>query len=131
MSVDTILAKTMKEVPKALAAGVVDMSTGMLLGVKTVDTHPSEVLDLVAGAAKEMFEGDNVIAIEDIFKRRAGVDGSERLINEVTFTTPRTLHIFERLSSSPSTVILAVCHADTNLGLALMKMRSISGSESI
>lgn len=45
MSVETILTKTMKDVPKAIAAGVVDMSTGMLLGVKTVDSHPQEVLD--------------------------------------------------------------------------------------
>jgi len=131
MSVETILTRTMKEVPKALAAGVVDMSTGMLLGVKTVDSHPRDVLELVAGATKEMFEGDNVRAIEDIFKARRGVDSSERLIKEVTFSTPMTLHIFERLQSSQSTVVLAVCAVDTNLGLALMKMRAIRDSESI
>ena len=52
MSVDTILVKLMNDVPKAVAAGVVDMGTGMLLGVKTVDSHPQEVLDLVAAATK-------------------------------------------------------------------------------
>jgi hypothetical protein len=131
MSVETILTRTMNEVPKALAAGVVDMSTGMLLGVKTVDSHPDEVLELVAGATKEMLEGDNVIAIENVFKKRGGVSSDQRLINEATFSTPKTLHIFERLKSGPSIVALAVCRADTNLGLALMKMRAIGGSESI
>jgi hypothetical protein len=34
--------------PDCLAAGVVDMSTGMLLSYETVDNHPPEVLDLLA-----------------------------------------------------------------------------------
>ena len=46
----------------------------------------------------------NVIAIEDIFKARTGVETSERLIKEVTFATPKTLHIFvggEHTDASP------------------------------
>lgn len=131
MSVDSILAKTMKDVPKAVAAGVVDMSSGMLLGVKTVDDHPDEVLDLVAGATKEMFQGDNVETIENIFKARAGMASDEKLIKEIIFYTPRTLHVFERLPSSQSTIVMVVCHAGANLGLAVTKMRAIRDSETI
>ena len=131
MSVDTILNKTMKEVPKTVAVGIVDMSTGMLLGVKTVDSHPQEVLDLVSAATKDLFEGDNVTAIEDIFKRSRGVQTSERYFKEIIVMSTNLVHVFARLKTMQSMVVVAVCRADTNLGLALMKMRSICGSESI
>lgn len=131
MSVETIMMKTMKEVPKAVAAGVVDMSTGMLLGVKTVDSHPQEVLDLVAAATKDLFEGDNVTSIEDAFKRMRGVTTDERYFKEIMVMSTNLLHIFARLESMQSMVVVVVCRADTNLGLGLMKVRSIVAVESI
>lgn len=131
MSVETILIKTMKEVPKAIAAGVVDMSTGMLLGVKTIDSHPQEVLDLVAAATKDMFEGDNVTMIENTFKRARGVTTSERYFREIIVTSTNLLHIFARLKSMQSIVVVVICREDTNLGLALMKMRAVCGSDTI
>jgi len=131
MSVDTILMKSMKEVPKAVAAGVVDMSTGMLLGVKTVDSHPQEVLDLVSAATKDLFEGDNVTNIEDTFKRMRGVQTSERYFKEIIVMSTNLVHVFSRLKSMQSMVVVVVCRADTNLGLALMKVRQICSTDGI
>ena len=131
MSVDTILAKTMKDVPKAVAAGVVDMSTGMLLGVKTIDSHPQEVLDLVSAATKDLFEGDNVTTIENTFKRVRGVETNERYFKEIIVNSTNLVHVFARLRSMQSVVVVVVCRADTNLGLALMKMRAITNSDTI
>lgn len=130
MSVETILTKTMKDVPKAVAAGVVDMGTGMLLGVKTVDSHPQEVLDLVAAATKDLFEGDNVTQIEDTFKRVRGVTTDERYFKEIVVMSTNLVHVFARLKQHQSTVITVVCRSDTNLGLALVKMRAITATES-
>jgi hypothetical protein len=131
MSVETILVKTMAEVPKAVAAGVVDMSTGMLLGVKTVDSHPHEVLDLVAAATKDLFEGDNVTAIENTFKRVRGVQTNERYFKEIMVMSTNLLHIFARLKRFEAAVVVVVCRADTNIGLALMKMRAICAADTI
>lgn len=131
MSVETILTKTMSDVPKAVAAGVVDMSTGMLLGVKTVDSHPQEVLDLVAAATKDLFEGDNVTNIENTFKRVRGVSTSERYFKEIIVLSTNLLHIFARLKRFESAVVVVVCRVDANIGLALMKMRSITTNDTI
>ena len=50
----TSLVKTLRtDAPDCVASGVVDMATGMLLAHETVDTHPAEVLDLLAGAQGE------------------------------------------------------------------------------
>ncbi len=131
MSVETILIKTMAEVPKAVAAGVVDLSTGMLLGVKTVDSHPQEVLDLVAAATKDLFEGDNVTAIENTFKRVRGVNTTERYFKEIIVMSTNLVHVFARLKRFEAAVIVVVCRADTNIGLALMKMRAVASNESV
>ncbi|MFO7568031.1 MAG: hypothetical protein R6X02_35645 [Enhygromyxa sp.] len=131
MSIESILTKSMAEIPKAVAAGVVDMSTGMLLGVKTVDSHPQEVLDLVAAATKDLFEGDNVTNIENTFKRVRGVNTNERYFKEILVMSTNLLHIFARLKRYDSAVMVVVCRADANIGLALMKTRSISASETV
>ena len=131
MSVDTILSKVMKEVPKAVAAGVVDMGTGMLLGFKTVDEHPSEVLDLVAAATRDLFQGDSMMEIEKIFKLRRNVTSDDRYVHEFTFSSDHTFHVFERLKASPATVVVVVCRADTNIAMALTKMRQIRAEERI
>lgn len=131
MSVETILTKTMREVPKVVAVGIVDMSTGMLLGVKTVDSHPQEILDLVAAATKDLFEGDNVTMIENTFKRMRGVTSDERYFKEIIVTSTNLLHIFARIKSMQSMILTVVCRAETSLGLALMKTRAICQEETI
>ena len=73
MSLDAELSKVQGSVPECVAVGFVDMTTGMLLGVKTVDSHPQEVLDLVAAATGEIFQGTNVSAIEKLFKKSRGL----------------------------------------------------------
>jgi hypothetical protein len=56
-----------RDVPECVAAGMVDM----LLALDTVDSHPQEVLDLLAAATFDLFQGRNVVLIEDSFKQRA------------------------------------------------------------
>ncbi|MCA9650680.1 MAG: hypothetical protein H6712_19385 [Myxococcales bacterium] len=129
MSVESILTRTMNEVPKAVAVGVVDMGTGMLLGVKTVDSHPQEVLDLVAAATKDLFEGDNVTQIENTFKRVRGIKSDERYFKEIVVMSTNLVHIFARLRQHQDSVAVVVCRTDTNLGLALVKMRGVVASE--
>ena len=131
MSVKSILDKCMTDVPKAVAAGVVDMGSGMLIGVKTVDSHPQEVLDLVAAATKDIYEGDNVTNIEKAFKKARGVKSDDRYFQEIIVTSNNLLHIFARLKTNQHVVGVVVCKGDANLGLALMKARAIFTTETI
>ncbi len=131
MSAETIVKGLMTDVPKAVAAGVVDMGTGMLLHVSTVESHPQEVLDLVSAATKDLFEGDNVTTIENTFKKVRGVDGDERYFQEIIVTSTNLLHVFARLKSMPTVVAIVVCRVDANLGAVLMKTRSICSSDTV
>jgi BarA-like signal transduction histidine kinase len=44
---DNALQRAMTGVPDCLAAGFVDLTSGMILSIKTVDSHPSEVFDFL------------------------------------------------------------------------------------
>lgn len=131
MSVDTICDRTIESVPKALAAGVVDMGTGMLLGVKTTDSHPQAVLDMLAAATKDLFEGDMVLNIENTFKKSRGDTSSGHYFKEIIVNSENLIHVFGRLKSSPNVVVTAVTRVSANLGLVVTKFREIIESDTV
>ena len=124
MSIETALAKAQGSIPECVAAGYVDMSTGMLLGVRTVDSHPQEVLDLVAAATADLFQGQNVTAIEKMFRKSRGheEDGSH-YFNEILVFSQNLLHVFLRSKKYPDQAAVFVCRGSVNIGMALTKSR--------
>ena len=131
MSAENIMKRAMKEIPKCVAAGIVDLDSGMLLNVKTVDSHPQEVLDLVAAATKDLYEGDNVTTIENAFKRIRGVRSDEHYFQQILVMSRNLIHFFARLERDQGVVLVAVCRNDANLGLVLAKGRMIAREEQI
>jgi len=131
MSADLIVQSLLTNVPKAIAAGIVDMGTGMLLSIKTVDSHPQAVLDMVAAATKDLFEGDTVIGIENTFRKIRGDTYAGHYFREIIVTSKNLLHIFARVESNESVVAVVVARIDTNLGLALMKTREIASQGTV
>ena len=89
MSVESICKSLLNDVPKALAAGVVDMETGMLLGVKTTDSHPQAVLDMLAAGTKDLFEGDMSMTIDKTFKKAGGILRPNPIFRRF-WSTPKT-----------------------------------------
>jgi hypothetical protein len=124
MSLDSALSKVQTSVPQCVAVGVVDLTTGMLLGVKTVDSHPAEVLDLVAAATGDLFQGDNVSAIEQTFRRVRGQrDDGAHYFREIVIFSENLLHIFQRCARNENIILTCVCRKNANLGMALVKAR--------
>jgi hypothetical protein len=121
----------MAEIPKALATGLVDLASGMMLAVKTVDDHPQGVLDLLVPATQEMFEGGTVAQIETLFKKARGVESEERYFQEIFFSSKHHWHYFGRLESQPQIVFAAVTRGDVNLGLLFKTARLISRESKI
>jgi len=124
-NLDEMVLKALKEVPKAVASGVVDMDSGMLLAVKTTESHPQEVLDFVSAATKEMFEGENVTIVENIFKKVRGVTSNERYFKEIVVFSKNLIHYFGRCPNNERVVMVIVTSMDANIGMVLMKSRSI------
>ncbi len=123
MSLDQALQNAVKNVPEAVASGFVDVESGMLLGVKTVDSHPTEVIDILAAATADMFQGPNVASIENIFRKMRGVDESRHYFQEIIVNSDNLVHVFCRSKANQDYVLCVVCRISTNLGMALTKTR--------
>lgn len=120
------LQKAIAAVPECVAAGYIDLSTGMLLGIKTVDSHPQEILELLAAATADMFQGTNVVTIEKMFKKSRGLkDDDHHYFNEMIVNSDNLLHIFLRGKKNEEQVLGLVCRKTANLGMALTKGRSL------
>ncbi|MCH9683030.1 MAG: hypothetical protein K0V04_16460 [Deltaproteobacteria bacterium] len=132
MNLEQALSRVQSSVPECLAAGLVDLNSGMLLGVRTVDSHPQEVLDLVAAATGEMFQGSNVSAIESMFRKIRGVsDDGRHYFNEIIVNSENLIHVFMRGKRNSNAVLVCVCRVKANLGMVMAKARmSLSDVES-
>jgi hypothetical protein len=124
MSLDKALMAVQTQIPECVAVGFVDMSTGMLLGAKTIDSHPAEVLDLVAAATADLFQGQSVTTIEKLFRRSRGQSEDGRhYFQEIFVLSENLLHIFMRSKKNPEHAASFVCRASVNIGMALSKTR--------
>ncbi|MGV9409806.1 hypothetical protein ACWDOP_07825 [Nocardia sp. NPDC003693] len=121
-----VLVKDLRtEVPDCLASGAIDMSTGMLLAVETVDNHPQEVLDLLAAATLDLFQGRNVVMIEDIWKERRGIRQERHYFQEILVNSDNLTHLFIRTESRDDVVIVVVCRKAVNVGMLFAQTRRV------
>lgn len=123
-SLDSQINSAISSIPECVAGGYVDISSGMLLAVKTVDSHPQEVLNLVAAATADLFAGQNVSMIEKLFKKARGLtDDGHHYFQEIVVNSENLIHIFIRGKKYPDYVAVFVCRKSANLGMALTKSR--------
>ncbi|MEO1483477.1 MAG: hypothetical protein AAFU77_15325 [Myxococcota bacterium] len=124
MSFDNAIRKSQSIVPECVAVGYVDMATGMLLGVTTMDSHPQEVLDLVAAATADLFQGASVTSIEQLFRKSRGqVEDGRHYFQEIVVFSDNLLHVYLRSKRVPSHAACFVCRGSVNVGMALSKGR--------
>ena len=125
-ALETALGKAVRDLPECVAGGFVDLTTGMLLGVKTVDSHPREVLDLVSPAPAHLFRGSNVVAIERMYKKARGhkADGHHYFQEMIVFSD-NLLHIFMRGKKNSEHVAVFVARKSANIGMLLAKGRLV------
>lgn len=111
-------------IPECLAAGYIDLSSGMLLGMKTVDSQPNDVIDLLSAATADLFQGPNVSMIEKIFKKARGLkEDGHHYFQEIIVQSDNLIHVFLR-GRNEQQVACFVCRISANLGMALTKARS-------
>ena len=124
MSFDIALNTAATTVPECVAAGYVDVASGMLLAIKTVDSHPRQVIDLLAAATADLFNGESVSMIERMFKKARGLqDDGSHYFQEIIVNSENLIHVFLRGKTNPEYVAVFVCRKTANLGMALTKAR--------
>ncbi len=120
----TALQSAVSSIPECLAAGYIDLSSGMLLGIKSVDSHPTEVVEMLAAATADLYQGSNVRMIESIFKKARGLkEDGHHYFQEIIINSDNLIHLFLR-GKKEEQVACFVCRRSANLGMALTKARS-------
>ncbi len=122
---DSAIQQAISNIPECLAGGYVDLSSGMLLGIKTVDSHPQEVLEMLAAATSDLFQGPNVVSIENMFKKARGLPLDDlHYFQEIIVNSENLIHIFMRTKENQDHVVTFVCRKTANLGMVLTKARA-------
>jgi len=125
MNSDDTLARLHEKVPHCLAVGLVHMTTGMLLGVKSADSQSNPILDLVAAATGELYRGSQVSAIESLFKTVRGAEtGKNGHFQEIVILSKDLVHVLQRCKKSEHLVLVVVCRRSGSLGNLLSRARS-------
>ena len=125
MSSDDALARLHQNVPHCLAVGLVHMTTGMLLGVKGVDSQSNPILDFVAAATAELYRGSRVSAIESLFETVRGAEaGTNGHFQEIVIFSKDLVHVLHRCKKSDHLVLVVVCRRSGSLGTLLSTARS-------
>jgi hypothetical protein len=107
-----------------LAAAVIDLDSGLLLGV----SHKNEFftqsfLDSLSASAAELFRGTTVNYVEKLISNIRG-NQPERLIEQLHYSTEHTHHFMAVLPDKPDILSLLVTDKSVNLGLGWSFLQS-------
>ncbi len=108
-----------------IACGVVDLDTGMLLGIYNSAQYSQSLNEIVAAAAVDMFRGSNVGRIQKAVRKHRGVpeDGGH-YIEEVQFSSINNYHFCKTVKHGKAVIIL-VTNKNTNVGMGWAQLKSV------
>lgn len=124
--IDTLCQQLCTDIDGALACGVVDLESGMMLGVHhNVPYFTQDYLDAVAAASVDMFRGRNISRIEQLLAKQRGVN-PEHVVEETFMTTKGTYH-FMKVIPGKNTLMVLVTKRSTNQGMGWATVRGAMG----
>jgi hypothetical protein len=123
MSINQICTEIVNDVDSALGCAVVDLNSGLLLGVShNVPYFTQSYLDAVAAAAVDMFRGRTVSAVEDMIANMRGKPRTN-YIKEVQMTTDNTYHFMMIIPDKPDALVVLITSRKANLGMGWASLR--------
>jgi hypothetical protein len=122
-STQDVCRQIQEKVDDSLAVGVVDLNTGMLMGVHhTVPYFTQAYLDAVAAAAVEMFRGKNVRRVEELLSTQRG-EPIKDSFEEIFISSPKVYHFMVTIKDK-SAVVVMVTKKSTNQGMGWAALRT-------
>jgi hypothetical protein len=116
-SINEVCKEIVGSVDGSLGCGVIDLSSGLLLGVAhNVPYFTQSYLDAVAAAAVDMLRGKTVRAVEALLSNTRGKK-LENSIREIQMTTEATYHSIATVPDKPNTSVVLITSKKTNLGM--------------
>ena len=120
---DDACKKVVEGVDGAVACGVVDLDTGMLLGIHNSSQYTQTLNEVVAAATMDVFRGPNVSKIEQMVRSHRGVpeDGGH-YFDEIHITSAHNFHFAKSIKAGKAVVML-VTKKTTNVGMGWANLK--------
>lgn len=123
-SINDVCKQVVESVENAFAAGVVDLNTGLLLGVHhNIPYFTQSYLDAVAAAAVDMFRGKGITNVEKRLSQTRGEEVTNSL-KEVQMTTDKTYHFMSVVPGKPNAIAVLITGKKANLGMGWSGLKS-------
>jgi predicted regulator of Ras-like GTPase activity (Roadblock/LC7/MglB family) len=121
---DEILKDITDSVDGSLACAVVDLNSGLLLGISSkVPYFSDEFYDVIAASAVDMFRGKSIRNIETLLSQQSGREVS-KTVKEIQMSSDRTYHFMTTLPEKKDALLILITDRSANLGMGWMKLRS-------
>lgn len=122
-STNEVCKSILDKVDDCVAVGVVDLNTGMLMGVHhNVPYFTQAYLDAVAAAAVEMFRGKNVRRIEELLSQQRG-EPIKDSFEEIFISSPKVFHFMATIKDKGAVVVM-VTKKTVNQGMGWSAIRN-------
>lgn len=109
----------------AVACGIVDLDSGMLLGIHNSANYTQTMNEIVAAASMDLFRGPNVGRVEQMVRSHRGVpENGEHYFQEVHITSTHNYHFAKTLKKGKA-VIMLVTKKTTNIGMGWAQLKSV------
>ncbi len=125
MSLKSQLYKSIRSMPSCIAGGYIDLEKEKLVAMLAVENYPKDKLERLVGITEDLFQGQNVVMIENIFKQTRGQTAVHRhLFQEIIVTADDMMHIYLRGSANNNHIISFINAKTDNLVFFLTKARA-------
>lgn len=122
-NLNDICKNVVDDVQDALACGVVDLNTGMMMGVHHIVPYFTQsYLDAVAAASVEMVRGRTVRRVEELLTKHRGKEVKDSF-EEIFISSTATFHFMKVIKEKQSIVIL-ITKKSTSQGMGWSSLRS-------
>lgn len=122
--IDDACRDVVASVDGAVACGVVDLDTGMLLGIHNSAQYTSTLNEVVAAATMDLFRGANVGRVEQMVRSHRGVpENGDHYFQEVHITSANNYH-FAKAIKGGKAVMMLVTKKTTNIGMGWAQVKT-------
>ncbi len=122
--IDDACKQVVDSVDGAVACGVVDLDTGMLLGIHNTAQYTQTLNEVVAAATMDLFRGPNVGRVEQMVRAHRGLpEDGEHYFQEVHITSANNYH-FAKTMKGGKAVMMLVTKKTTNIGMGWAELKA-------
>jgi len=124
-TINELCEKLVSDVGDAVAANVVDLSSGMMLGGHFLSNFTTDHFEAVSAAATSLYRGKETLRVEDLVKAQRGESESdEHFVEEVQMTTKHFYHFIKKIPEKEAIVCL-VTKTSSNIGMGWSALKGV------